>query len=683
MTKKLPKLPPVMVLSCDSIDAAGDVWACIAQGEPHDLRIHFIAKSGDPSLKVGDFMLCRINPSQQDDVDFEARLIRKIPAPRDSENTQNLIGIYHATPTGGRLLPISKKTRGEWAVAEKDKNGAISGELVRATQIAPKARMGLPKARIIERLGADTAPSPSMMALHNHEIPIEFSTATLTQTREIKPINTQNRKDLRDYPFITIDPFDAKDHDDAVFVQLDSDPQNKGGFIIWVAIADVAAYLPHDTPLDAEALFRGNSCYFPDRVVPMLPERLSNDLCSLRAGEDRPVLVVAMTIDSSGEKTKHQFYRAMIRSAAALSYQQVQTAYDGAADAATTPFIDPITQLYRAYHAVAIARKKRAPLDLDLPERKITLGADGTVESIHFAQRKDAHLLIETFMIMANTCAAEELEDKKQPLLYRIHESPPKEKLDALSDVVRALGLKLAKGQRLQPAHLNRLLAQSKKTAHSELVSISVLRSMTQAYYGVDSLGHFGLNLTRYCHFTSPIRRYADVVIHRALIRACGLGDDAGDTPATEILAEIGAQISVSERRAMMAERESADRYLAAFLERDIGATFDARIAGFSRFGIFVRLIDTAADGVIPLRSLRGEYWQFDRDKNVLQGARSGCIIGLGMDARVCLQDTNANTGEIVFDLIELNGKPLPKSGSGHKKPRSGKRRKHLKTGRR
>ena len=253
-----------------------------------------------------------------------------------------------------------------------------------------------------------------------------------------------------------------------------------------------------------------------------------------------------------------------------------------------------------------------------------------------------------------------------------------------MSDVVRSLGLKLAKGQRLQPAHLNRLLAQSKKTAHSELVSISVLRSMTQAYYGVDSLGHFGLNLTRYCHFTSPIRRYADVVIHRALIRACGLGDDAGDTPAVEVLAEIGAQISLSERRAMMAERESADRYLAAFLERDIGATFDARIAGFSRFGI---LCAVDRHGGRWGDSLAQFAWA---NTGNLTGIKTSCKVrglavlsGLGMDARVCLQDTNANTGEIVFDLIELNGKPLPKSGSGHKKPRSGKRRKHTKTGRR
>lgn len=685
-----------MMLCCQTIDESGDIWAEPAQNDKGGTaRIHFIPKASGPSIAVGDFMLCRLEASAQEGVDFEARLIRKI-TPSSATPRQDIIGVYQdnsdngVAGAGGRISPVDKKGRGEWAVATADKNGAQSGELVRAVQIssnraaargfnrgqraragADRRDMGLPKARIVERLGVGQNVSPSMIALHTNDIPIDFPPDVLAEAKQIQPDKMGKREDLRDLPFITIDPFDARDHDDAIFAQPDPDPKNKGGFILWVAIADVAAYLRKDSVLDAEALMRGNSCYFPDRVVPMLPERLSNDLCSLRAGQDRPVLAVAMTIDSRGEKIAHKFHRAMIRSAVALSYQQVQKAADGVVCAEAKPFLPIITALYEAYAALSVARDKRAPLDLDLPERKIILSADGAVESVRFAERLEAHKLVEVCMILANTCAAETLEQAGAPFLYRVHETPPKERLDALGDVLRALGLKLAKGQRLLPAQLNGFLRQSAGKPYGELVNTSVLRAMTQAYYSPESLGHFGLNLARYCHFTSPIRRYADVIVHRALIDVCGFTGGRADKKSAqdsvqdlEDLVAIAEQISALERRAMVAEREATDRFLAAFLARDIGADFAARINGFSRFGIFVRLVESVADGVIPMRSLRGEYWQMDRDKNILKGGGSGCIIGLGMDARVCLQSCNAQTGEIIFELVELEGKPLPKPRS-------------------
>jgi ribonuclease R len=459
---------------------------------------------------------------------------------------------------------------------------------------------------------------------------------------------------------VTIDPPDAKDHDDAVHAEPDADPNNKGGYIVNVAIADVAFYVRPRSALDRDALTRGNSVYFPDRVVPMLPERISNDLCSLVPGEPRGALAVRMVIGNDGRKRSHTFHRVLMRSAAKLNYAQAQAAIDGRPDDTTGPLLDPILKpLYDAYAIVKKARDERDPLDLDIPERKILLKPDGTVDRVIVPERLDAHKLIEEFMILANVAAAEMLEKKTLPLIYRVHDEPTLEKVHALQEFLKTLDLPFAKSGALRPALFNRVLAQVKGHDSEPLVNEVVLRSQAQAEYSAENYGHFGLNLRRYAHFTSPIRRYADLVVHRALIRGLGLGEGAlPETETAESLSEVAAQISVTERRAMKAERETADRLIAHFLADRIGATFQGRISGVTRAGLFVKLSDTGADGLIPIRTLGSEYFNYDETRHALVGSRSGAMHRLGDVVDVRLVEAAPVAGALRFELLSEGHAP-------------------------
>ena len=439
--------------------------------------------------------------------------------------------------------------------------------------------------------------------------------------------------------------------------------------MVWVAIADVAHYVRPGSALDREARRRGNSTYFPDRVVPMLPDALSGDLCSLHEGVDRACVAVRLTLDAEGHVRAHRFTRGLMRSAASMSYEQAQTAADGAPDAATAPLMESvITPLWAAWRAAHGARTKRAPLNLELPERRIVLAEDGSVELVAFRRRFDAHRVVEDFMILANVAAAEAVEAKRLRLLYRVHEEPSPEKLDALREVVESVGLTLAKGQVLQTAQLNRLLDGVAGTEHAEMVNVSVLRAMTQAYYAPENLGHFGLNLARYGHFTSPIRRYADLIVHRALIRAHKWGDDGLTREEEEALVETGEHISMTERRSMMAERDTNDRYLAAYLADRVGSEFEGVVAGIARFGLFVKLDETHADGLVPISSLGNEYFRHDPDAQTLTGEKSRRVIGLGQRVTVRLQEAVPVTGGLLFELLAVDGRNMPTSrrtGSG------------------
>ena len=367
----------------------------------------------------------------------------------------------------------------------------------------------------------------SLIAIHAHQIPHVFRRDTLDEAEAARPATLAGREDWRQVPLITIDPPDAKDHDDAVHAEADTASGNAGGFIITVAIADVAHYVQPGSALDREALVRGNSVYFPDRVVPMLPERISNDLCSLRPHEDRAALAVRMVIGADGRKRSHTFHRIMMRSAAKLSYQQTQSAIDGRTDETTAPLIGSVLKpLYAAYDALKRARAERQPLDLDLPERKILLKPDGTVDRVVTPERQDANKLIEEFMILANVAAAETLEKARVPLIYRVHDEPGIEKVNALREFLATLEIPFAKAGALRPEVFNHILARVKGKDAEQLVNEVVLRSQAQAEYAAENYGHFGLNLRRYAHFTSPIRRYADLIVHRGLIRALKLGAD-------------------------------------------------------------------------------------------------------------------------------------------------------------
>ena len=667
------KLPPVTVLTILAPDRNGDLFARPMewQGEAPEPRVLFQPRNSDPALGEGDRILGRVNEVRGEDYHYEARLIRKI-----GTNPQKVLGIFRKETEGGRIIPIDKGADKEWTVASDATQGAKDGELVEAEQAGPKGRMGLPKARIIERLGDPSAPKAvSLIAIHQHGIPDDFPDDAIAEADRMKPAPLGDREDLRHLPFVTIDPADARDHDDACFAHPDEDPKNEGGHIVWVAIADVAHYVTPGSALDREARKRGNSTYFPDRVVPMLPDRLSGDLCSLHEGVARSVIAVWMKLDAKGHKISHRFTRAMIKSAASLNYTEVQDARDGHANERCADLLEEvIAPLYAAYEATKTARAMRQPLDLDLPERKIELSEDGEVTSVALKARFDAHRLIEEFMILANVAAAEELIRLQRPLLFRVHEEPSPQKLDALREVAEASGFTLAKGQVLRTEHLNRLLAQAEGTDFDELLNISTLRSMTQAYYNAENFGHFGLALKNYAHFTSPIRRYSDLIVHRALITGHGWGKDGLSPEEIEILEETAQHISETERRSMAAERDTTDRYLAAYLADRVGNEFPGRISGVTRFGVFVKLDETGADGLIPIRTLGREFFHFDPKSQTLMGADTGTEIGVGQRVTVRLAEAIPVTGGLMLELLEIEGRAMA-AGASARRGKSGGRR--------
>jgi len=662
-------LPPVTILKVLPPDASGDQFARPLewQGKGPEPRVLFVPRKADAPVAEGDRILARLNEVRGEDHDYEARLIRKIGV-----NPIRILGIFRAEAQGGRIVPIDKGSDKEWRVPAEATLDARDGELVEAELAGPRASMGLPRARVTDRLGDASAPrAVSLIAIHQHGIPDAFPDAAIAEADAMEPAGMGDREDLRSMPFVTIDPADARDHDDAVHAHADDDPQNEGGHVVWVAIADVAHYIRPQSALDREARRRGNSTYFPDRVVPMLPDRLSGDLCSLHEGLERPVIAVRLKLDARGRKVGHRFARAMIRSIASLDYGEVQAAQDGRPNDRCAALMDEvIAPLYAAWQATVTARAERQPLELDLPERRIELAPDGRVASVAFKDRLDAHRLIEEFMVLANVAAAEELQRLRRPLLFRVHEEPSPEKIDALREVAQASGFTLAKGQVLQTRHLNRLLAQAEGTDFDELLNITTLRSMTQAYYAPQNYGHFGLALKSYAHFTSPIRRYSDLVVHRALISGHGWGDDGLSAADIEMLEETAEQVSETERRSMAAERDTTDRYLAAYLSDRVGSEFAGRVSGVTRFGCFVKLDETGADGLIPVRSIGREFFHFDPDAQTLMGSETGLTIGIGQRVTVRLAEAVPVTGGLVLELLEVEGRALPGGGGAARRGR-------------
>ncbi|ATQ66854.1 MULTISPECIES: ribonuclease R [Methylosinus] len=654
-------LPAVVLADITGRDPDGELIAVPAEWNADEFgaapRILVKAprrpKPGEPLPGVGDRALIRAEPDRDagpNEPPYAGRIVKLLSTARG-----RIIGVLRVAENGvARIEPVDKKQAGrELSIAAEDRGEAEDGDLV-AVDLIGKTRFGAPRARVRETLGSlTTEKAISMIALKVHGIPDVFRAEALAEAAEATPAALEaHREDWRALPLVTIDPPDAKDHDDAVFAEPDTAADNPNGHIVTVAIADVAYYVRPHSALDKDALERGNSVYFPDRVVPMLPERISNDLCSLRPHEDRPALAVRMRITDKGHKLDHSFHRIMMRSKAKLNYAQAQEALDGRPDETCAPLMESVlAPLHRAYQAADQARELRAPLDLDLPERKILLKPDGTVDRVVVPPRLSTHRLIEEFMILANVSAAEVLEENRQKLIYRAHDEPSREKVTALSEFLATIGVKLAKGQVLRPSHFNVILARVRGQEHENIVNEIILRTQAQAEYTHENYGHFGLNLRRYAHFTSPIRRYADLVVHRALVRALKFGPGAMPDVAAGELAEIAARISGAERRAMAAERETVDRLIAAHLAEQIGARFAARISGVTKAGLFVRLLDTGADGFVPAATLGREYFYYDEAAHALTARGSGESYRLGDHIEVRLVEATPIAGALRFEI--------------------------------
>ncbi|SDG56982.1 ribonuclease R [Roseospirillum parvum] len=671
-------LPPVMVLEAHAQDSDGSLLArpLAWEGDTPPPRIVVLPdRRLKPEAGVGDRLLARLEwaGGEEDDDDDSPPTYNARPIRRLASGPREVLGIYEMGSEGGRLRPTDRREKSDYIVTPGNAGGASPGALVLAEALPRRGRaLGLPVARITEVLGdIDHPGAVSLIAIHTHGIPHQFPAAVLAEAEAAQAPTPEGRSDLTDLPLVTIDGADARDFDDAVFAAPDDDPANPGGWRVVVAIADVAAYVRPGSELDLSARERGNSVYFPDRVVPMLPEALSNGWCSLKPHEPRGCLAVTMTFDATGEKRAHRFARGLMRSAARLTYEQVQAAVDGAPDETTGPLVEPVLKpLYGAWKALAEARQRRGALELDLPERRVVVDDAGHVVDIVPRARLDSHRLIEDFMIAANVAAAEQLEAVEQPCMYRVHDRPADDRLENLRTFLASLNLTLAHGQDLKPQKFNQILSKVKGAPHEALVNTVVLRAQSQAVYSPENLGHFGLGLARYAHFTSPIRRYADLLVHRALVSGLGLQIDRDGLPpdAPEAFEEVAAHISMTERRAANAERSAVDRFTTRFLADRVGADFTAKVSGVTRAGLFVSLADTGADGLIPISTLTpADFYRHDEDHHRLVGQRTRRTFSLGQTLTVRLIEAEPLTGSLIFAL-----RPDPKHQHPEKTPAKG-----------
>jgi ribonuclease R len=672
-------LPPVTVLDITMRDSGGELIARPAEW-PEDAGVApavLVRQSGGsdrsktktPVAGIGDRIVAKIFPNKErGGPSYTARIIKIIDRRKNAG-----LGVFRAMEDGkGRIMPIDKRSH-EMDVDPESVGGAKDGDLVEI-ESAGASRMGLARARVLSVIGSvATEKAISMIAIHSHGIPYIFPDSVIAEADAAGPADMKNREDWRHLPLITIDPADAKDHDDAVYAEPDPSPDNPDGVIVVVAIADVSWYVRPNSSLDREALRRGNSVYFPDRVVPMLPERISNELCSLKENVERPALAVRMVFSKEGRKASHTFHRIMMKSAAKLSYQQAQTAIDGTPDDQTGPLLEPILKpLWSAYKILKGGRDRRQPLELDMPERKILLKSDGTVDRVIVPDRLDAHKLIEEMMIQANVAAAETLEKRKQSLIYRIHDAPSMAKQETLRQFLGTLEMSLAHGN-LRSNHFNQILERVEGKPYQVMVNEMVLRSQSQAIYSPENIGHFGLNLLKYAHFTSPIRRYADLIVHRALVATLGLGAGALTMEEEGQLDDIAAEISTFERRAMAAERETVDRLIAHHLVGRIGEAFDGRISGVTKSGLFVSLPAYGADGFVPISTLGNDYYIYDEAHQAISGERSGLGFRLGDSVEVKLVEAAPLAGALRFQILS-DGRQMPTAvRSFHKSAKRGR----------
>jgi ribonuclease R len=654
-------LPATAPLRITSVTIDGDIWGEPAewdtdrQGPRPKIMIEADAKE-HASLQENDVILARIKASDESGP-ASGKMIRRL-----DQATETVIGEVIQVKAGRALRTLAKRNADVFMLEDNAIETTPLHHLVQA-QLITRPGADQPVARITTVIGAANDPRViSLVAAHEVGLRTVFPDAVIKQAENLpRPHLYDGLVDLRKFSLVTIDGEDARDFDDAVFAEPDDNPENTGGFHLLVAIADVSHYVRAGTALDDEAYKRGNSTYFPDRVLPMLPEGLSNDLCSLKPKEDRYCLAVHMWIDKSGVMVRHKFCRGLMKSIARLTYTQVQNAYDGKPDAITEPLLRPIIfPLYEAFKLLQKARAKRGTLELEVPERKIVVDDTGAMAGVTLRERFASHQLIEEFMILANVAAALALQQKKAPCVYRVHDQPSFEKIHNLRTYLATFGVDVPKGDVSEPDQLATILRSVKGKPYAQLISESMLRSQMQAHYSTDNIGHFGLALNHYAHFTSPIRRYADLLVHRSLIRAYGFGEGGLDDETRIRLPSMCDHISITERASMEAERNTVDRFTAAFMADKIGQTFEATINSVTRFGLFVRLKDSGADGLIPMRMLDGDFFVHDERLHAMVGRRTGMVYRLGAPIMVELIEAAPLAGALMFRPAQDTGADIP-----------------------
>ena len=657
----VPKVTVLRVLEIED----GEAFAIPDNWDPDDAtpppRLRLIESKKHAALKRGDRVLARTEETGRG---WIAHPMKKLPNQADS-----LMGVVEVDGSGKAwLAPIDKRVRSSSQI--KDLSGAEAGQLVLAEPTSRSPRAGV---KVVQVIGDPLAPKAfSLIAISKHGIPNVFADEVLAEAEAVKslPLSADHREDLRDIPIVAIDPADARDHDDAIWAE----PDGKGGFNALVAIADVSFYVRPGGALDREARKRGNSVYFPDRVVPMLPEVLSADVCSLKQDKDRAAMVCHLHVDQEGRVGSWRFSRAIVRIAGNIAYEDAQTAIDE--DKAN----ESLRNLWQCWRKLEAARHKRDPLELELPERRVMLDEQGKIAEIAIRERLDAHRVVEDFMIAANVAAAKALESKASPVVYRVHEPPSREKLVALRDYLKTLDRNLALGQVITPGLFNRMLKDIADESEKALLMEAVLRSQTQAYYGPKNAGHFGLALGSYAHFTSPIRRYADLLVHRALVDAFHLeqprpegkipsGSGLSDRDRDD-LGKVTEAISVTERRAMEAERDTIDRYVAAWLSGRLDEVFDTRITGVQKFGFFATIVGLGGDGLVPVSTLGDDYYHYDEAARALVGEKSRKRYTVGDRIKLRLAEANPLTGALKFEPVDSEGKPIEPRGKKPPPPR-------------
>jgi ribonuclease R len=673
-------LPETALVEVVGLDADGEMlakpvhWA----GKGPAPAIYLTTKHrAEGALTSGEQVLVKLKRTSA--TEYEARILRTL-----EEAEGRIIGVFKPYKDGGYVYPTDKKNKEDYFVPPEFCQGLHEGELVAAEQLPPGGRYPRAKkpVRIVQRLGKKDDPRLiSLIAIHSHGIPTEFSREALREAEEAEePTLSGGREDLRRLPLVTIDGIDARDFDDAVFAEPDINPKNEGGWHLIVAIADVSFYVRPGSALDTTAFERGNSTYFADRVVPMLPERLSNNLCSLMPKVNRACLACHLWIDKNGRLLAYRFVRGLMRSAERLTYEEVENAHKGYPDDKTGPLMEPVIRpLYKAYSILKRARELRGALEIDLPERKAIISDKGIVTAIIPRQRLESHQLIEEFMILANVAAASALEEKESPCIYRIHDSPSFERLENTREFLKEMGYSLPKADQLKPKNINHILRLTADKPDKELVHTLLLRTQSQAVYSPDNIGHFGLALEKYAHFTSPIRRYADLIVHRALVRAYGLGPGGLEEHEHQALDEISVHISQTERRSMIAERDVMDRFTAQYLSANTGRDFKGRVSGVTHFGLFVTLEESGADGLVPMRSLPRDYYIHDEKRHALVGKDNGHIFRLAQPVVVRLVEADPMRGSTVFEMLDAfgaapeGGRPHSRGGRRQGKPRGGR----------